>query len=298
MSLRFNRIFFFLLAANLLASCARPLADFSYPDQSLKVPAKIQFENKSKRAESYQWDFGDGKKSEETTPTHKYLNSGTYEVKLEAKKGNKSATTTRTIVVKPPKNCLVQIETNYGNMTVELYDATPEHRDNFIKLAEEEFFDGLIFHRVINGFMIQGGDPESKSAKPKQALGNGGPGYTIPAEFVDTLVHLKGALAAARTGDNVNPKKRSSGSQFYIVQGKKLKEQELRLIEAKKNISYTPEQLKAYQEIGGTPFLDREYTVFGRVIDGLEVIDKIGVVQTDGRDRPKEDVKMKIRVIQ
>ena len=175
-----------------------------------------------------------------------------------------------------------------------LYDATPGHRDNFIKLVEEEFYDGIIFHRIINGFMIQGGDPNSKNAKPNAQLGSGGPGYQIPAEFVDSLIHVKGALAAARTN---NPKKESSGSQFYIVQGKPLSDGELNMMEARQDARYTKEQREAYRTLGGTPQLDREYTVFGRVIKGLEVIDKIAAVRTGNRDRPVKDVKMKIRAI-
>lgn len=182
-------------------------------------------------------------------------------------------------------------------MLVELYDETPQHRDNFLKLAEEGYFDGLLFHRVIDGFMIQGGDPESRNAPSGKALGMGGPGYQVPAEFNSKYVHLKGALAAARQGDQVNPEKKSSGSQFYIVQGKPVSESNLQLTEARNGIQYTPEQKEEYMTIGGTPFLDQGYTVFGRVIDGLNVIDSIATVRTDSRDRPTEDVAMKIRVI-
>ena len=145
--------------------------------------------------------------------------------------------------------------------------------------------------------MVQGGDPDSKGARAGQGLGSGGPGYTIEAEFVDSLVHLKGAIAAARTGDAANPQKRSSGSQFYIVQGQPMTEDMLDRIEAQKGIRYSKEQREAYLEVGGTPFLDREYTVFGKVIEGLDVLDKIAAAQTDGRDRPVKDIAMKIRLI-
>ena len=189
----------------------------------------------------------------------------------------------------------VIIETEYGNMTAVLYDETPEHRDNFIKLANEGFYDDLLFHRIIKGFMIQGGDPDSKGAPAGQRLGMGGPGYTIPAEFVNQHVHLKGALSAARTGGPSNPEKRSSGSQFYIVQGRPVPAAQLDSpMFAAKN--YTAEQKAAYAEIGGTPQLDRDYTVFGMVVEGLDVIDKIAAVQTAPGDRPLEDVKMKVRV--
>ena len=188
----------------------------------------------------------------------------------------------------------VVIETEYGNMTAVLYDETPQHRDNFIKLANEGFFDDLLFHRVIPGFMIQGGDPDSKGAAPGQRLGMGGPGYTIPAEFVDQHIHLKGALSAARQPDAVNPQKASSGSQFYVVQGQPVQAALLDGPFASKN--HTAEQKQAYQQVGGTPQLDRDYTVFGMVIEGFDVIDKIAAVQKDGNNRPIQDVKMKVRV--
>ena len=199
------------------------------------------------------------------------------------------------VQITAPERCLVEIETDFGTMTAELYNSTPKHRDNFIKLAEEGYYNDLLFHRVINGFMIQGGDPNSRNAPAGQMLGSGGPNYQIPAEFVDTLAHVKGALAAARTN---NPEKKSSGSQFYIVQGGgPVNEQMLNQIEASKGFHYTPEQREQYQSLGGTPFLDRDYTVFGRVIKGLEVIDKIAATQTSAGDRPVKDVKMKMRVI-
>ena len=196
-----------------------------------------------------------------------------------------------------PLSCLVEIETDFGTMLVELSNATPQHRDNFIKLADQGFFDGTLFHRIISEFMVQGGDPDSKNAAAGQPLGMGGPGYTVPAEFVDSLVHIKGALAAARTGDGGNPKRASSGSQFYIVHGKPVEESMIARIEAMKGIHYTPDQKKYYAQVGGTPFLDRDYTVFGQIVKGLDILDKIAAVQKDGRDRPTKDVKMKIRVI-
>lgn len=201
------------------------------------------------------------------------------------------------INVDAPGTCLVEIVTDYGTMLVQLYDETPLHRDNFLKLAEESFYDGLLFHRVIGGFMIQGGDPQSKEAAPGQQLGMGGPGYQVDAEFDESLVHLKGALAAARTGDAVNPERKSSGSQFYIVQGQPVDPSVLNMIEARSQIEYSPAQRKAYAGVGGTPQLDMLYTVFGRVVEGLDVIDKIAGVATDGRDRPVEDVTMKIFVV-
>ena len=246
---------------------------------------------------------------------------------------------------------LYTIETSYGNIIVQLYDETPGHRDNFIKLVNEGFYDSLLFHRVMPEFMVQGGDPDSKNAQPGVQLGNGGPGYTIPAEFVDTLFHKRGALAAARQGDDVNPNKESSGSQFYIVQGKQFSKKELnqfqtfktrslqqqaqqnymsdsasvwiregyrRAVEAKNNDSiahyqqlfqnglmeavnsvdsvvFTQQQIDAYTTIGGAPHLDGGYTVFGQVVEGLNIIDSIAMVPRDRANRPLENVVFSIK---
>lgn len=283
----------------LLAACSRPMAKFSYNKEGEKIvaPAKVKFENESQNAESYFWDFGDGDTSSMASPAHRYMASGNYLVTLKAKKGSKETTKEERIKVDAPIKCLVEMETAYGNMIIELSNSTPKHRDNFVKLVEEGFYDDLLFHRVIDGFMVQGGDPNSKNATPNARLGGGGPGYQVPAEISDSLVHVKGALAAARTGDQVNPEKKSSGSQFYIVDGQEMTGDMLDNMEARKGIRYTPEQRQEYIENGGTPFLDMEYTVFGKVIEGLDVIDKIAEVRTAPGDRPVEDVKMKIRVI-
>lgn len=190
---------------------------------------------------------------------------------------------------------LVEIETPMGTMTAVLYNGTPKHRDNFIKLAEQGYYDGLLFHRIIRGFMIQGGDPNSRGAKPEARLGEGGPGYTIPAEIRPEYIHKKGALAAARLGDQINPNKESSGSQFYIVQGSVHTPQSLAPLEAQ--LGYTGDQKEAYFSIGGTPHLDGAYTVFGEVIEGLDVIDKLAAVKTAPGDRPLEDLPMKVRVL-
>ncbi len=195
------------------------------------------------------------------------------------------------------KERVVLISTEYGDMKAKLYNETPKHRDNFIKLAEEKFFDGLLFHRIIKGFMIQGGDPKSKDAAPGQMLGDGGPGYTLQAEFNPLFFHKKGALCAARQGDQVNPEKESSGSQFYVVHGKPLTDEQLNMMEQRLNVKYTPEQREVYKAVGGAPFLDNNYTIFGEVIEGLEVIDKLAEVQTAPGDRPVKDVKMTIKVL-
>lgn len=245
---------------------------------------------------------------------------------------------------------VVTFKTSYGDMVAILYDETPKHKANFVKLAKEHYFDSLLFHRVIAGFMIQGGDPNSKKAKPGEPLGMGGPGYTVDAEFNPKFFHEKGALSAARLGDGQNPAKASSGSQFYIVQGTIIPEsnmEELKIDQMKLNMAFrqfmqnpaskpvidslnqvymtgdmeaykkklfalvprieketntkimrdvSAEKIKAYTTNGGAPHLDGEYTVFGKVIKGLEVIDKIAAVQKDGGDRPIEDVRMFVTV--
>lgn len=197
-----------------------------------------------------------------------------------------------------PKHQYVKISTAKGECIIKLYNETPLHRDNFIKLAKEGYYNGTLFHRVIKAFMIQGGDPDSKNAKPDSLLGNGGPKYTIPAEFRDSLFHKKGVLAAAREGDNVNPSKASSGSQFYIVQGKVFTDSLLNILEEKRLKFKIPTwQREVYKTVGGTPHLDRNYTVYGEVVKGLDMVDKIAEAITDKNNRPKEDVAMTVTVL-
>ena len=287
-----------VLALALLSACARPVADFAYalPDDNV-APAPVTFENKSERAEAYEWDFGDGTTSEEAEPEHRYTQSGNYLVTLRAKKGRRSTRETRRLQIVAPLTCMVEITTPYGRMLVELSDKTPQHRDNFLKLVREGFYEDLLFHRVIDGFMLQGGDPNSRGADANARLGSGGPGYTVPAEFTPELAHVKGALAAARQGDGVNPQKASSGSQFYIVSGKPVGEADLERMASVRGLNYTPETKAAYLENGGTPFLDGDYTVFGQVVEGMDVIDKIAAAKTRPGDRPAEDITMRMEVI-
>ena len=191
----------------------------------------------------------------------------------------------------------VLLETTMGDIVIRLSDSTPLHRDNFLKLVKIGYYDSVLFHRVIQNFMIQAGDPNSKQAKSGVPLGNGGPGYTVPAEFRTTLFHKKGMLSAARTGDNVNPTKASSGSQFYIVQGKIFTDAGLDSLETfRLNGRKIPAaQREVYKTIGGTPHLDQAYTVYGEVVKGLDVVDKIAAVQTSkgqDRDRPLQDVRI------
>jgi peptidyl-prolyl cis-trans isomerase B (cyclophilin B) len=199
-------------------------------------------------------------------------------------------TSTSNNVQTEEKEIMVLIQTNQGDIKIKLYNETPYHRDNFIKLVNESFYDSLIFHRVIKDFMIQGGDPDSKGASSSTVLGSGGPGYTIPAEINPDLFHKKGALSAARTGDQMNPTRRSSGSQFYIVQGKPLTDAELDFYEQKMSTVFSETQRNIYTTIGGTPFLDGQYTVFGEVVEGLDILDKIAAMETGTNDRPKTDI--------
>ena len=190
----------------------------------------------------------------------------------------------------------VEIITEKGTIVVRLSDSTPLHRDNFLKLAKTGFYDSVLFHRVIKNFMIQSGDPNSKHAATGAELGNGDPGYTIPAEFRASLFHQKGALAAARTPDDVNPQKASSGSQFYIVQGKTFSDEGLDSVQTYrlKGSKIPAAQREVYKTIGGTPHLDQNYTVFGEVVRGLNVVDSIAAVPTSGRpfDRPVQNVRI------
>lgn len=189
------------------------------------------------------------------------------------------------------KETVVIIHTDKGDITVKLYNETPKHRDNFIKLIKSGWFNGSEFHRVINNFMIQGG---------KSARGVADPGYMIDAEFLPELVHKKGALAAAREGDMVNPERKSSGSQFYIVQGRKFSDQLLNMLEQKMNTKFTEKQREVYKTLGGTPHLDGAYTVFGEVISGLNVIDTIAAVKTNKNmgNRPIEPVTMTMEILE
>jgi len=196
-----------------------------------------------------------------------------------------------------PKNQVIVIETSMGNIEILLYYDTPLHRDNMIKLATENYYKDQIFHRIIKNFMIQGGDPHSVGAPKGQRLGTGGPGYKIPAEFRANHLHKKGVIAAARMGDKVNPNKESSGSQFYIVQGQVYTPEQLAAMQsAGQRRPFTPKEIEIYSTVGGTPHLDGAYTVFGEVIKGMDVVDKIAAVATDNYDRPVEDIVFNIRL--
>jgi len=194
-----------------------------------------------------------------------------------------------------PKHQYVKIRTAQGECIIMLYNETPQHRDNFIKLVKSGFYNGTLFHRVINTFMIQGGDPDSKNAAANTELGNGDVGYTVPAEFRDSLFHKKGVLGAARDD---NPTMASSGCQFYIVQGKKFTDPQLDTLEKKRMHFKIPQwQREIYKNIGGSPHLDRKYTVYGEVVRGLSVVDSVAAVKTDANNRPLADIKMTVTLL-
>jgi len=201
---------------------------------------------------------------------------------------------------------MVLISTSYGEMKVKLYNETPQHRDNFIRLASEGYYNGTLFHRVINNFMIQGGDPDSRTAQAGQNLGQGGPGYTVPAEINHEFFHKKGALAAARKPDHVNPEHASNGSQFYIVKGRVIPASEVATMEERRNLNlpedqkwyYTDDQVNTYATVGGTPHLDGSYTVFGELTEGFDVLDAISVAQVNKMSRPNVDIQMEMMIIQ
>lgn len=203
-----------------------------------------------------------------------------------------------TIRLQPnPYSSLVEIQTRFGTMKVELFFDAQGHRANFLKLAKEAHYDSLLFHRVIKGFMAQGGDPDSKNAKAGTRVGTGSTGNEQPAEIGQHYYHIKGALAAARAPDEINPEKVSSGSQFYIVQGSSVAPIQLDKNEREYDIVYTEEQRKLYYKLGGAPQLDMEYTVFGRVYEGFEIIDSIAAQATDAYARPQEDIRMFVKVV-
>ena len=218
--------------------------------------------------------------------------SSPKKVKTEEASATTGATEKTTKTNNTQEMTKVLLKTTLGDITIALYNDTPAHRDNFHKLVNDKFYDGVLFHRIIKGFMIQGGDPDSKTAKAGQRLGSGDVGYTIPAEFVPAHFHKRGAVCAARMGDNVNPQKASSGCQFYIVDGTVYDNDKLNMIAQRTGKTFTPEQIQAYTTVGGAPFLDGDYTVFGEVISGMDVVDKIAAQQKDGSDRPLEDIKI------
>ena len=201
-----------------------------------------------------------------------------------------------------PVQTLVEIRTEMGRIVVALYNETPQHRDNFLKLVREHAYDSLLFHRVVVGLMVQGGDPESKRSKEDAPLGKGGPGYTLAPEILPTLIHKRGALAAVREPDDVNPERRSSGSQFYIVQGHPYEAADLDAVMQRNArygtpVRYTEAQRKTYATEGGAPHLDGAYTIFGEVIEGMDVVEAIAAQPSNAQYRPLKDIRMFMHIM-
>lgn len=272
-----------------LLSCKNspnPKPDFTFQENiAYTAPVDVAFQNTSKNGTSYKWDFGDGNTSTEASVTHKFTTPGNYTITLFTSNGSKEASVSKTIEIQT--QYFVDLQTSLGTIKMMLYNTTPQHRDNFIKLSKEGYYDGLLFHRVIPGFMIQGGDPDSKTAAAGARLGSGGPGYRIPAEIGS--YHYRGALAAARDG---NPQRASSGSQFYIVTGAPVNDFLLSQIQNKEQIVYSQQEADYYKQVGGAPNLDNQYSVFGRVTEGIEIADAIVNANRDSNDRPLEDLKI------
>ncbi len=200
------------------------------------------------------------------------------------------------LFAKAPKNQYVRIKTSFGECIIRLYNETPKHRDNFIKLAKQGFYNGTLFHRVIQDFMIQGGDPDSKNAKPGQALGEGDLKYKVDAEIRDSLFHKKGVLAAARDD---NPQKASSATQFYLVEGKRFTDEQLDKLEQTrlKGRKIPLSEREIYKSVGGVPHLDQNYTVYGEIVFGLDMVDRIAAVKKDAKDRPLQDIPMTVTLL-
>lgn len=292
-----RHILYIIVLSCFIMSCSRPDATFvAQYTNGASESDEMKFINRSQNCTAYTWYFADGTMSNEENPTHKFNVFGNVMIVLEGRNGQRIDRDTQFYTITEPERKKVKIETPYGEMIAELYNSTPQHRDNFLKLASESYYDGLLFHRTMNNFMIQGGDPDSRGAGPDKMLGLGDPGYTIPPEIRE--FHFRGALAGARQPDHVNPNRVSSGSQFYIVDGKQYSPVELMNIGSQYGIVYPKDVVEEYGKAGGTPFLDNQYTVFGRVIEGLSVIDSISEVKTNGANRPIEDVGMKVSVIE
>jgi peptidyl-prolyl cis-trans isomerase B (cyclophilin B) len=235
------------------------------------------------------------KKNKNAKKQEEMVNEKVQEAVLSAEGTTKETQKMEAIEKKADEFTYVLIETNVGNIKLKLYNETPLHKANFIKIVEDGVLDSTLFHRVIPEFMIQGGDPQSKNAAPGQPLGMGGLNYRVPAEFNKNIIHKKGALAAARDG---NPEKASSSTQFYIVVGKTFTDSELDILGNRTGNSWTAEQRTIYKEIGGTPMLDMQYTVFGETVEGQDIVDKIVMAPRDPRDRPNTDIRMlKVSII-
>lgn len=282
------KIFWLLLACLTLWQCSTPIAAFQHNNTApLRVPSTVYFENVSKNASGYTWLVNGVEVSNNENLNHEFLESGRQVIELIAEEGNKTVRKQTELIIQPPRSCIVLLETTAGNLVLELLEETTGHLQNFTDLVDAGFYDGLIFHRVIEDFMIQGGDNASRGGGKRHK-----DPAVVPHEILVSYPHYRGALAAARMPDDMNPTKASSGSQFYIVDGRKLTADMMKKAQSKKLFNYTEEQVSRYTEVGGAPQLDGEYTVFGYLVSGFEVLDRIAESTTDSYDKPLQDIKI------
>ncbi len=269
----------------LFIQCAKPVAVFDVDKHQDVIPAQLTFSNKSKASESYIWKVNGEVVSTNETLDHCFYDSGKHHVVLLAQAGTKVDSVSKELILRPPGNCMVLMKTSLGDLVMELSELTPVHLDNFVRNVESGYYVGLQFHRVISNFMVQGGDNKTRKSgrkfdEPEE----------IDSEILTSLHHVRGALAAARMPNEMNPDKRSSGSQFYIVDGAEMDEKKLKRIRAEKLFEYTEDQIQSYYDLGGAPQLDGEYTIFGRLVRGFDTLDKIASTKTDKFDKPLEPV--------
>ncbi len=274
-----------LVLCTLLSACTKPISQFRTVSTDLTAPATIDFENLSTGAESYIWKIDSKIVSDSVGLNHIFLSSGRHTIELISTKGSKKSISKQDIFIEAPSECLVYMLTNLGPLLLSLSDKTPIHRDNFLDLVASSYYDGIKFHRVINGFMVQAGDPKTNSASQKIPYKK-----EIKEEINTGLLHYKGALAAARMPDNINPERASSGTQFYIVEGQTQTPESIEQHGYSKLFDYTEDQKLRYIQEGGTPQLDGDYTVFGHLIDGYDTLEAISNTATDNRDNPIDPV--------
>ncbi len=270
-----------------LWQCKTPVVTFQQSDTqaSYEIPARIRFENKSENITSQVWKVNGNPVSTNKDLDYTFFSSGRHIIELEARSGNKVIHRQEEIIVHPTDYCQVLIKTSEGDLVVRLNEDTPGHLKQFSTLVDDGYYNGIYFHRVIDGFMIQGGDNKSRQGGKRRAEPE-----SIPHEISVDWLHYRGALAAARLPDNVNPEKRSSGSQFYIVDGQSFTRKQFERTQSNLAMDYSEEQIEKYIELGGAPQLDGEYTVYGRLIYGFDVLDKIAEAATDNLDKPTEDI--------
>ena len=266
----------------LWSSCAGPVAGFAVNEQPAFMQI-VHFSNESDNADSFRWYVNDSLASKNADMETRFLSSGRHNIKLVAESEGKENSISKDVFVSQAERCHFVIRTTLGDLVVALYEETPLHLKNFVELVESGFYKDIDFHRIIQGFMVQAGETNN----PRYLTRN-----EIPAEINKQLIHVKGALAAARMPDEMNPEKMSSATQFYIVQGRELNRDVILNYGSEKLIDYTDDQISSYLEFGGTPQLDGEYTVFGYLVSGFDVLDKIAGVSTDANDRPIEKVQI------